>query len=584
MKDENNEKINDTANQQAKDDKESSEINYDTASGTKETHIIKTEAQSGMGVKFVSDLTSSETPSSEPTSATKILNRLVDMVADINEHGEPDFAVIISNATRILSELPKQVIAPDAKIDVFKNDDFDVMYEIGRGAMGSVYKCYQRSLQRIVAVKVLSKKWAENPNFYKMLINEARMAAQLNHPNIVQVYSIASDGEKDFMVMEYVKGVPLSKVLAGHPKGIKPSLAYFYAMQVAEALQAAHTKHVIHRDIKPDNILVLPEDRIKVTDFGIACHLDSFNAIGPKYRAGTPAFMSPEQTRGEPLDGRSDIFSLGIVLYNMLTGIQPFQGDTLEDTLSKVSKNVVFHELEINPIIPQESIPILKKALSTDPAKRYQSAEAIKRDLERATLKAKIAEDEKKEIKYKPPKKYPFYIAGIALFIALFFFVKYYNDIFSNTTRSEVKNQVEYMRNQITEQTYFIQHHFPYEKEREYKAILTVLDGRLRTNSQGRIINYTTQMQQQINITNLQTYIKILKGINEKSDTTQDQKKRISDFIKEVVDPETNDIKDKYKNTYDKINYFNRIALEIIMDCFPKEEIIEKDVQTDEQE
>lgn len=559
----------DDKKQDANESKESSEIKYDTSQGTNETKIIKTHPTSGMGVNLQSD---NSKMSSDPTNATRIVNKLVDMVKDYSEHGTDDAEMLISNTTRILQEIPKITSTSASQTKSLIGNDFEVMYEIGRGAMGSVYKCYQRSLQRIVAVKILSKKWAENPKFYKMLINEAQMSAQLNHPNIVQIYSVDSDGEKDYMVMEYIKGIPLSNILQKSPKGLKPSIAYYYALQVAEALQVAHSKHLIHRDIKPDNILILEGDQVKVTDFGIACHIDTFVSNGARYRAGTPAFMSPEQAKGDPLDGRSDVFSLGIVLFYMLTGKQPFESSTLKDTLSRVTNNVALQEIDISQTLSEDAVSVLKKALATDPNKRYQSAEMFAAALHKLALKAKIAEDEKARPKYKHPKKYPYYVASAILLVLLYLFIKNYNNIFMNTTKEATNRQIDYARDLIANQLPIMIKAFPYEKEREFKAMGTVLDGKIRAGNTGHVLNYSTDIIQKIRIVNLETYIKIFNGIKKSSVATDEIKKRLDDFIREVTEPETGEIKLKYQNTPEKINYFLMIAEQIMLDIFPSDE------------
>ena len=209
---------------------------------------------------------------------------------------------------------------------------YEILAEIGRGAMGIVYKAHDPKIDRIVAVKTILLFDLERPDeqecrerFYE----EARTAGRLSHPGIVTVFDVEPNPENanPYIVMEYVDGKSLDKLLAENKGRLPLGPALRLAQEIAEALHFAHSQGVVHRDIKPENILLTPEGHAKIADFGIA-RLDQGHLTLPGRMLGSPAYMSPEQLNGENTDARSDLFSLGVVLYTMLAGHRPFQGNS----------------------------------------------------------------------------------------------------------------------------------------------------------------------------------------------------------------------------------------------------------------
>jgi Tol biopolymer transport system component/predicted Ser/Thr protein kinase len=252
---------------------------------------------------------------------------------------------------------------------------------IGKGGMGQVFRATDTRLHRTVAIKVLPRHGISDLERRRRLLKEARAASALNHPNIVTLHDIASDDGDDYLVMEFVAGRSLDQLV--NPRGIPAEEAVHYAAQVAAALSAAHAVGIVHRDIKPANIIVDGESQVKVLDFGLAKLVeggdDDATLTETGVIMGTVAYMSPEQAAGKALDHRSDIFSLGVVLYELLTGSRPFTRSSNAETMSAI----------INDSHPQLSgkparlAEIVEKALEKDPRERYQSAADLAVDLRR---------------------------------------------------------------------------------------------------------------------------------------------------------------------------------------------------------
>ena len=258
--------------------------------------------------------------------------------------------------------------------------------ELGRGGMAKVFKGMDTVLGRPVAIKVLAPQFAEDANFVTRFRREAQAAARLNHPNLVGVYDTGSDDGVYFIVMEYVEAKTLADYLAGGGR-ILPDRAIEIAASVCDALSMAHAHGIIHRDIKPANIMVTGRGEVKVTDFGIARMLSGSDTLAQTAAVlGTASYLSPEQAQGRPVDQRSDLYSLGCVMYEMVTGRPPFTGDSAVVVASK-------HVLE-QPIPPsklnRDVLPgleaVIMKALAKNPDNRYQDAEDLRADLERARL------------------------------------------------------------------------------------------------------------------------------------------------------------------------------------------------------
>jgi serine/threonine-protein kinase len=231
---------------------------------------------------------------------------------------------------------------------------YQIVEELGKGAMGVVYKAYDPKINRRIALKVLREDRVTNDALVKRFLKEAMAIGQLSHPNIVMVYDVGNDHGTVFIVEEFIEGIPFDKILKQKKLEIKDIVRY--GTQMAEALNYAHNKGIIHRDIKPSNIIISIDDQVKITDFGIA-HIENPNAPELTQAGeilGTPFYISPEQLRGQPIDGRSDIFSLGVILYEMFTGKRPFTGKSL---LS------VFHEIaEKTPEFPKRQEEIISES------------------------------------------------------------------------------------------------------------------------------------------------------------------------------------------------------------------------------
>ena len=208
---------------------------------------------------------------------------------------------------------------------------YKITEKLGEGGMGVVYKAEDIKLKRPVALKFLAPHLLRDDEGRKRFIREAQAAAALDHPNICTVYEIAEVNGRTFIVMAFLEGEGLDKKIEGGPLTLKDALDI--AIQTAQGLQAAHEKKIVHRDVKSANVMVTEEGQVRVMDFGLAQLADRTRLTETGARLGTPAYMSPEQTRGEPVDQRTDIWSLGVVLYEMVTGQLPFKGDVEEIVL-----------------------------------------------------------------------------------------------------------------------------------------------------------------------------------------------------------------------------------------------------------
>ncbi len=252
---------------------------------------------------------------------------------------------------------------------------YEILDELGRGAMGVVYKARDPKIDRLVAIKTISI-FAHTPeedrDFRERLFTEAKAAGRLSHPGIVTVYDVSEDPEtlNPYIVMEYVAGDSLEKQVAESADRFPLSTTLALVEQVAEALDYAHSQGIVHRDIKPGNILLPENGPPKITDFGIAkLNFGHPTALGEAL--GTPAFMSPEQLNGDPVDGRSDLFSLGVVLYTLLTGYRPFQGNSALTVSFKVVNRNPLPATTFDSTFPPELDRVISRAMAKDPAQRY---------------------------------------------------------------------------------------------------------------------------------------------------------------------------------------------------------------------
>ena len=263
------------------------------------------------------------------------------------------------------------------------NDRYEVLRRIARGGMAEVFLARDLLLDRPVALKVLFREFAVDPSFVERFRREAQSAAGLSHPNIVGVYDSGESSGTYFIVMEYVEGRSLAQIIRDDGP-LSPDRAADIATDVAAALGFAHRGGVVHRDVKPGNVLISPSGQVKVTDFGIARAVSE--RLAPTSRSivvGTPEYFSPEQARGEPVDPRSDVYSLGIVLYEMLTGRPPFAGDSPVAVAYKHVQETPIPPREIDPALPSSLEAVTLKALAKNPANRYPSADDLAADLRR---------------------------------------------------------------------------------------------------------------------------------------------------------------------------------------------------------
>ncbi len=260
---------------------------------------------------------------------------------------------------------------------------YRVERELGRGGMAKVYLGTDTVLGRPVAIKLLAPQFADDLSFVQRFRREAQAAARLSNPNVVAVFDTGADDGVHFIVMEYVEGRTLADYLAGGGR-IMPDRAIEIGASVAAALSAAHAQGVIHRDIKPGNIMLTPAGQVKVADFGIARMTTTADTVAQTAAVlGTASYLSPEQAQGQPVDGRSDIYSLGCVLYEMVTGRPPFTGDSPVAVASKQVLEPPTPPSRLNPDVSADLEAVIMRALAKNPANRYQSAEELRQDLDR---------------------------------------------------------------------------------------------------------------------------------------------------------------------------------------------------------
>ena len=262
---------------------------------------------------------------------------------------------------------------------------YEIIAELGRGAMGVVYKARDPKIDRFVAVKAISLS-GQNPEeereYRERFFYEAQAAGRLLHPGIVTIFDTGEDPEGNiaYIVMEYIAGQSLDRMLSEKSKKLPLDTALLLTEELAEALDHAHGQGVVHRDMKPANILVTPEGHAKIADFGIAKMNLAYQTLHGRV-LGTPAYMSPEQLEGEAVDKRTDLFSLGAILYRMVTGYGPFQGNSTATVCFKVANRDPLRATAIDPELPPELDAVIARALAKDPAQRYQRGVEFALDL-----------------------------------------------------------------------------------------------------------------------------------------------------------------------------------------------------------
>src|SRR5436190_3927588 len=261
------------------------------------------------------------------------------------------------------------------------NGRYELVRHVARGGMAEVYLAHDRLLDRPVALKVLFPELSVDRSFVERFRREAQAAANLSHPNIVSVYDWGEEENTYFIVMEYVDGRPLSSVLKTEGT-LLPDRAAGICAEVAGALEFAHRNGVIHRDVKPGNVLITGDGTVKVADFGIARAANAEESLTQTGAVmGTATYFSPEQAQGTTVDARSDIYSLGVVLYELVTGRPPFSGDNPVTIAYKHVREDPAAPRARNPSVPVAFEHIVLQAMAKDPADRYQTAEELRADL-----------------------------------------------------------------------------------------------------------------------------------------------------------------------------------------------------------
>jgi serine/threonine protein kinase len=259
---------------------------------------------------------------------------------------------------------------------------YKIVAKIGQGGTSHVWKGFDATLNRYVAVKTISADMADDPTLKKRFEREAQSAAALNHPHIITVYAFGQEQDKLYMAMELLEGVDLKQAIAqGHFKSLDQKLEVM--SQICDGLAFAHAHDIVHRDLKPANIHLLPDGQVKIMDFGLA-RVSGSDMTRTGLVMGTPHYMSPEQVRGERVDFRSDVFSLGCVFYEILTGKKPFDADSIHSVLYKVMQEEPRPVRELVPGLPSVLQQILDKALAKAPAQRFRDAGEVGEVLERA--------------------------------------------------------------------------------------------------------------------------------------------------------------------------------------------------------
>lgn len=260
---------------------------------------------------------------------------------------------------------------------------YEILEQVGNGGMATVYKAKCHVLNRYVAVKVLRDEFTTDEEFVKRFNTEAQSAASLTHPNIVSVYDVGSEGDLHYIVMELIKGKTLKDII-NEDGAISWKWSVNVAIQIASALETAHKNNIIHRDIKPHNIIITEDGIAKVTDFGIAKAVSNSTITAFGSTIGSVHYFSPEHAKGGFTDPKSDLYSLGVVLYEMVTGKVPFSADTPVSVALKHMQEKAKEPMELNPAVPKSVNDIIMKAMQKDINLRYQTATEMLRDLSKA--------------------------------------------------------------------------------------------------------------------------------------------------------------------------------------------------------
>lgn len=250
---------------------------------------------------------------------------------------------------------------------------YRIVKELGKGTMGVVYEAHDPQIDRLVALKILRPDRMVNEAYVGRFLKEARAIGRLAHPSIVTIYDVGEDNDTIYIAMEYLKGAPFNEVIRSGSLNVGQSIDI--ARQVAEALDYAHKHAIIHRDIKPSNIILTEDYQPKLTDFGIARIEDSATLYQTQAGEilGTPVYMSPEQAMGQTVDGRSDLYALGVILYEMIVGRRPFTGNNIAAILRAITQDTPESPADVDPFISPALSDLIMKSIAKDPSERFQT-------------------------------------------------------------------------------------------------------------------------------------------------------------------------------------------------------------------
>ncbi len=262
---------------------------------------------------------------------------------------------------------------------------YNIVSELGKGSMGMVYQAHDPQIDRMVALKVLREDRLTTEDYVQRFLKEATAIGRLSHPGIVTVFDVGQDQGTIYIAMEFLEGQSLDRLLQANSLNLQQIIDL--GIEAANGLQYAHQRGIVHRDIKPQNIIYSPEGTIKITDFGIA-HIDDTDGQQMTKAGeilGTPAYMAPEQVMGQPVDGRADLYSLGVILYELTTGRRPFQGENLAAMFRAITSDAPVAPKQINPEIPDSLSAIILKAINKNPEDRFATGQEFAATLQNAT-------------------------------------------------------------------------------------------------------------------------------------------------------------------------------------------------------
>jgi eukaryotic-like serine/threonine-protein kinase len=293
---------------------------------------------------------------------------------------------------------------------------YQIVKELGKGNMGVVYQAHDPQIDRSVALKVLRPDRVVSEAFVTRFVKEARAIGRLSHPHIVTVYDVGEDHGTIYIAMEYLQGEPFNDVI--HSGRLSVAQSVDIARQIAEALDYAHAKGIVHRDIKPSNIILDAQNRVKLTDFGIA-RIEDAAAAGQTQAGeilGTPIYMSPEQVMGQSVDGRSDLYSLGVIVYEMVSGRRPFTGNNIAALFRAITQDTPESPADIDPFVPKKLSDAIMRSLAKQPENRFQTGREMAAAL--GALSAVLAQEAKPA---RRPTRRKGTVIAAAIFVLILF-------------------------------------------------------------------------------------------------------------------------------------------------------------------